>query len=89
VLPPDVQFKAFLDQGTFKLQRSLSSSRFFFYPRVAEPRHGIHRFRMGGSLGSGDGLFGDRRTAEASGTSTARRESNWVRLRLQRGNGRG
>ena len=39
--PPDVQFKEFLEQGVFKMQRSRSSGRCFFYPRIAEPETGL------------------------------------------------
>lgn len=37
---PAEQFKAFLAQGRFMIQRSRSSGRFVFYPRVAEPGTG-------------------------------------------------
>lgn len=34
---PEQEFFAHLAQGKFMLQRSRSSGKFFFYPRVAEP----------------------------------------------------
>jgi uncharacterized protein len=37
---PDQDFQAFLKQGQFMLQRSKSSGRHVFYPRVAEPLTG-------------------------------------------------
>ncbi len=39
-LCPDLDFQAFLKQGRFMLQRSRSSQRHFFYPRVLEPGTG-------------------------------------------------
>lgn len=37
---PEQEFMAFLAQGRFMIQRSRSSGRHVFYPRVAEPRTG-------------------------------------------------
>ncbi|MBS7843137.1 OB-fold domain-containing protein [Pseudomonas fluorescens] len=37
---PDADFQEFLKQGQFMLQRSRSSQRCFFYPRVLEPQTG-------------------------------------------------
>ncbi|HEX8592441.1 MAG TPA: Zn-ribbon domain-containing OB-fold protein [Pseudomonas sp.] len=37
---PDAEFQEFLKQGQFMLQRSRSSQRCFFYPRVVEPQTG-------------------------------------------------
>lgn len=37
---PDREYQAFLEQGKFMIQRSPSSGRHVFYPRVAEPRTG-------------------------------------------------
>lgn len=37
---PEQEFLAFLAQGRFMIQRSRSSGRHVFYPRVAEPRTG-------------------------------------------------
>ena len=34
---PDKEFEAFLADGRFMIQRSRSSGRYVFYPRVAEP----------------------------------------------------
>ena len=39
-LCPDLEFQGFLKQGRFMLQRSRSSQRLFFYPRVLEPGTG-------------------------------------------------
>jgi uncharacterized OB-fold protein len=39
-LRPDADFQDFLKQGQFMLQRSRSSQRCFFYPRVLEPQTG-------------------------------------------------
>ena len=36
----DQQFQAFLERGQFMIQRSRSSGRAFYYPRVAEPGTG-------------------------------------------------
>lgn len=37
---PEAQFKAFLAQGRFMIQRAKASGRYVFYPRVAEPGTG-------------------------------------------------
>lgn len=37
---PERDFFAFLEQGRFMIQRSRTSGRYVFYPRVAEPRTG-------------------------------------------------
>ena len=37
---PDAEYRRHLDEGRFMLQRSRSSGRFVFPPRVAEPRTG-------------------------------------------------
>lgn len=37
---PEEQFLRFLGEGRFMIQRSRSSGRFLFYPRVAEPGTG-------------------------------------------------
>ena len=39
-LGPEAQFKAFLAEGRFMIQRSRSSGRHVFYPRVAVPGSG-------------------------------------------------
>jgi len=39
-LCPDANFQDFLREGCFMLQRSQSSQRYFFYPRVLEPGTG-------------------------------------------------
>ena len=41
---PDAVFAEFLAQGRFKIQRSRTSGRYFFYPRVAEPGTGSSDF---------------------------------------------
>lgn len=37
---PEAQFKAFLSQGRFMIQRSRSTGRYCFYPRLAIPSTG-------------------------------------------------
>lgn len=37
---PEAEYKAYLAQGVFKLQRSVSTGRHVFYPRVAMPHSG-------------------------------------------------
>lgn len=39
-LQPETDFLKFLEQGSFRIQRSRSSGRHIFYPRVAEPLTG-------------------------------------------------
>lgn len=39
-LGPEAQYKAYLKQGRFMIQRSRSSGRYTFYPRVAIPGTG-------------------------------------------------
>ncbi|BAI74861.1 hypothetical protein AZL_b01980 (plasmid) [Azospirillum sp. B510] len=39
-IKPDADFQEHLRTGRFMLQRSRTSGRFFFYPRVAEPGTG-------------------------------------------------
>lgn len=39
-MQPDVEYQGHLKEGRFSLQRSRSSGRFVFYPRVAEPETG-------------------------------------------------
>jgi len=40
VLGPEAQFKAYLAEGRFMIQRSRSTGRHVFYPRVAAPGSG-------------------------------------------------
>jgi uncharacterized protein len=40
VLGPETQFKAYLAEGRFMIQRSRSTGRHVFYPRVAVPGSG-------------------------------------------------
>ena len=47
IIRPEQEYFAHLAQGRFMLQRSRSSGRFFFYPRVAEPVTGATRPRVG------------------------------------------
>ena len=37
-LGPEAQFRAFLKQGKFMIQRSKSTGRHVFYPRIAAPQ---------------------------------------------------
>lgn len=37
---PEVQYRAFLAEGRFMIQRAKRSGRYVFYPRVAEPGSG-------------------------------------------------
>lgn len=37
---PEAQFKKFLDEGRFMIQRSKSTGRYVFYPRIAIPGTG-------------------------------------------------
>lgn len=39
-IQPELDFLKFLEQGSFRIQRSRSSGRHIFYPRVAEPQTG-------------------------------------------------
>jgi uncharacterized OB-fold protein len=39
-IQPEIDFLRFLEQGSFRIQRSRSSGRHIFYPRVAEPLTG-------------------------------------------------
>ena len=39
-IQPEADFQKFLEQGSFRIQRSRSSGRHVFYPRVAEPLTG-------------------------------------------------
>ncbi|GAA4818993.1 OB-fold domain-containing protein [Sphingosinicella ginsenosidimutans] len=50
---PDQQFRAFLEEGRFMLQRSRATGRFIFYPRVAEPVTGCLDLEWVAASGSG------------------------------------
>jgi uncharacterized OB-fold protein len=50
---PDKEFAAFLAEGRFMIQRSRSSGRFVFYPRVAEPRTGARDLEWVEASGAG------------------------------------
>lgn len=39
-IKPEAQYQQFLAEGRFMIQRSASSGRYVFYPRVAEPGTG-------------------------------------------------
>lgn len=39
-LGPEAQYRAFLDEGRFMIQKSRSSGAYVFYPRVADPTTG-------------------------------------------------
>jgi uncharacterized OB-fold protein len=39
-LKPQIDYQRYLDEGRFMLQRSRTTGKFVFYPRVAEPRTG-------------------------------------------------
>lgn len=39
-LGPDARYARFLSDGRFMIQRSRTTGRYFFYPRVAEPSSG-------------------------------------------------
>src|SRR5690606_32935433 len=39
-MQPDAEFNAYLAEGRFMIQRSRSSGKYVFYPRVAEPGTG-------------------------------------------------
>lgn len=39
-IQPDRQYRAFLDEGRFMLQRAEGTGAAFFYPRIAEPGTG-------------------------------------------------
>jgi uncharacterized OB-fold protein len=51
--PPDVQFREYMEQGIFKIQRSRATGRCFFYPRVAEPGTGSTDFEWVEASGRG------------------------------------
>jgi uncharacterized protein len=50
---PDKEFAAFLAEGRFMIQRSRSSGRFVFYPRVAEPKTGARDLEWVEASGGG------------------------------------
>jgi uncharacterized OB-fold protein len=52
-LGPEAQYQAFLQQGRFMLQRSRSSGRHVFYPRVAIPGSGETDLEWVEALGTG------------------------------------
>ena len=53
-LGPEAQFRAFLDQGKFMIQRSRSTGVYVFYPRVAAP--GTGELDLEWVEASGDGV---------------------------------
>jgi len=50
---PDHDFEAFLAQGKFMIQRSQSSGKYVFYPRVAEPVTGARDLEWVEASGKG------------------------------------
>jgi uncharacterized OB-fold protein len=50
---PDKEFEAFLAEGRFMIQRSRSSGRYVFYPRVAEPVTGARDLEWVEASGGG------------------------------------
>ncbi|MDE1145125.1 MAG: OB-fold domain-containing protein [Azospirillaceae bacterium] len=50
---PDAEFQAFLAEGRFMIQRSASSGRHVFYPRVAEPGTGVQDLEWVPASGDG------------------------------------
>jgi uncharacterized OB-fold protein len=52
-LGPENDYFVHLSQGRFMLQRSRSSGRFFFYPRVAEPVTGARDLEWVAASGRG------------------------------------
>lgn len=40
ILGPEAQYRAYLKEGRFMIQRSRSTGGYVFYPRIAEPRTG-------------------------------------------------
>jgi uncharacterized OB-fold protein len=53
VTPPDLAFRAFLEEGRFMLQRSRETGCFVFYPRVAEPGTGCTDLEWTEASGAG------------------------------------
>ena len=52
-LAPDVEFLKFLGEGRFMLQRSRSSGRYVFYPRIMEPLTGAEDLEWVPAAGTG------------------------------------
>ncbi len=50
---PDADFQKFLNEGRFMIQRSHSSGRHVFYPRVAEPGTGARDLEWVAASGKG------------------------------------
>jgi uncharacterized OB-fold protein len=50
---PDQAFRAYLAAGEFRIQRSASSGRYVFYPRVAEPLTGLRDLEWVKTSGDG------------------------------------
>ena len=53
ITSPDAEYRAFLEQGRFMLQRSAETGRCFFYPRVAEPGTGCRDLEWVAASGRG------------------------------------
>lgn len=52
-IQPDLEFRKHLSEGRFMIQRSKSSGRFVFYPRVAEPGTGAQDLEWVKASGKG------------------------------------
>ena len=50
---PEQEYKKFLAEGKFMLQRSRDSGKFFFYPRIAEPVTGSTNLEWAAPSGLG------------------------------------
>lgn len=53
-LGPEAQFRAFLAEGRFMIQRSRSTGTFVFYPRVAAPKTGERDLEWVAASGNGE-----------------------------------
>lgn len=51
---PDQEFRSFLEDGRFMIQRGASSGRYIFYPRVAEPGSGAQDLEWVQASGGGE-----------------------------------
>jgi uncharacterized OB-fold protein len=52
-LQPDQQYRAYLADGRFMIQRGLLSGAYFFYPRVLEPATGSEQWEWVNASGLG------------------------------------
>jgi len=51
---PEAQFRAFLAEGKFMIQRSVSTGAYVFYPRVAAPGSGARDLEWVAASGKGE-----------------------------------